>query len=208
MVTKRAKQDKGQEAEALKAKRELFCRYYTQNQELFGNATLSYAEAFDYKLDELSREGVYEEIESEDGTIEQGKLLEPSEYDKAYHTCSVLSSRLLRNADIQARITALLNELLKDNIVDSQLAKLITQDSDNTAKIAGIREYNKLRGRIIDKTQNVDRLPFGETDLSAVIAALPQERQDYYYGVIRELVAEAELSRSAGSGQSGGTGQA
>jgi hypothetical protein len=32
------------------------------------------------------------------------------------------------------------------------LAKLIQQD-DNRAKIDGIKEYNKLRGRIIDKSK-------------------------------------------------------
>ena len=30
----------------LNPRQELFCRYYTQNDELFGNATLSYAEAY------------------------------------------------------------------------------------------------------------------------------------------------------------------
>jgi hypothetical protein len=39
---------------------ELFCRYYTQNEKLFGNATHSYAEAYDYKLDTLSTHAVYE----------------------------------------------------------------------------------------------------------------------------------------------------
>ena len=29
-------------------KRELFCRYYTQNDKTFGNATHSYGEAYDY----------------------------------------------------------------------------------------------------------------------------------------------------------------
>jgi hypothetical protein len=37
-----------------------FCRYYTQNEKLFGNATHSYAEAYDYKLDTLSTHAVYE----------------------------------------------------------------------------------------------------------------------------------------------------
>lgn len=200
---------KAQADEQLKAKRELFCRCYTQNNELFGNATLSYAEAFDYKLDELSREAVYEtDIDEETGAETQGKLIEQSPHDKAYHVCSVLSSKLLRNDDIQARIRVLLNELLKDEIVDSELAKIIMRDGDMPSKIAGIREYNKLRGRIIDRTQQINRLPFGETDLSTVIATLAQERQDYFYGVITELIREAELLRSTGAAQGSGTGNA
>jgi len=192
-------------SEALKAKRELFCRYYTQNAELFGNATLSYAEAFDYKLEGLSKDGVYEQVVNEEtGEYENGDLIEASEYDKAYHVCGVEASKLLKKPDIQERVRVLLNEMLKDQVIDSELAKLILQDRDNTNKIAAIREFNKLRGRIIDKTQQVNRLPFGENDLSVVIAALPQERQDYFYAVINSLIEEAELARSAATVESGG----
>ena len=105
---------------------------------------------------------------------------------------------------MQARIRVLLNELLKDDVVDSQLAKIITQDGKLDAKVAAIREYNKLRGRIIDKTQQVNGLPFAETDLSEVIAALPHERQDDLYGIIHQLIEEAELQRSAGAAEGGG----
>jgi hypothetical protein len=52
---KSSKEQAEQEQTELNAKRELFCRYYTQNSELFGNATLSYAEAFDYKLEDKPR---------------------------------------------------------------------------------------------------------------------------------------------------------
>jgi hypothetical protein len=197
----RRKTSPEQAGNTLNPKNELFCRYYTQNSELFGNATHAYAEAFDYKLDTLSQKPVYSDPD-EDGNTEK---IEDSEYDRACHVCAVEASRLLRKPEIQARITVFLNELLKDEIVDSQLAKLITQDADNTAKIAAVREYNKLRGRIIDKTQQVSRLPFGETDLSAVIAALPQERQDYFYEIIKGLIEEAELLRSTATAQGGGT---
>lgn len=200
-----AKKTAGATTDQLKAKRELFCRYYTQNDELFGNATHAYAEAYDYKLDTLSQDAIYaEEIDEETGQKRRGELIEDSAYDKAVHVCAVEGSRLLRSPEIQARITELLNELLADGVVDSQLAKLILQNQDNTSKIAAIREYNKLRGRIIDKTQEVNRLPFGETDLSSVIATLPQERQDYFYGVIAKLIEEAELSRGAAKTESGG----
>jgi hypothetical protein len=148
------------EAEALKARRELFCRYYTQSGDNFGNATLSYADAFEYDLEELSREPVCDP--------DTGKKIEDSPYDKQYHVCSVMSSRLLRNDEIQKRIIVRLNELLKDEIVDSELAKIISQDRDNPSKVAAIREFNELRGRIIDRTQLINRLPFGEMDLSTV----------------------------------------
>ena len=177
----------------LRPKRELFCRYYTQNKELFGEATLSYAEAFGYDLDTLSREGVYETILNEDGEEEQ-KLVEASPYDKAYHVCAVEASKLLKNPDIQDRCRVLLNELLKDEVVDSERAKVIMQDRDLASKLRGIISYDKLRGRIIDKTQQVNRLPFGETDLSTVIATLPQERQDYFYAIITDTHRRSRAS--------------
>ena len=171
-------------------KGELFCRFYVQNAALFANATLSYAEAYDYKLDTLSNDAVY----SEPGEDGKRKKLDDSEYDKAYHVCAVEGSTLLKNPDIQARITTLLNEMLKDEVVDSQLAKLILQDDDSRAKIEGIKEYNKLRGRIIDKSK-IQIEKFAMDDLRALLAPLPTERQDQVYEIITAALAEAEALR-------------
>jgi hypothetical protein len=166
---------------------------------LFGNATLSYAEAFGYKLDELSKEDAKYK-----GKGAKRKLIEPSSYDKAYHVCSVQSSRLLRNADIQNRITALLNELLRDDIVDSQLAKIITQDDDLQSKVRAINEYNKVCGRIIDKTRDVTER-FAMDDVRELLAPLPLERQDEIYAILTTAIAEAELLRGAAQSQDGHT---
>lgn len=129
----------------LTPQQELFCRFYTQNSELFSNATLSYAEAYEYKLDECSQE---RPIVSNNPTV-YGE----SEYQKAYNTCSALASRLLRNDKIQKRVVQLLNEYLKDEVVDAELAKVIMQSYKLESKIAGIREYNKLKQRIIDRAE-------------------------------------------------------
>jgi hypothetical protein len=95
----------------------------------------------------LSTEGVYSEPDEDGHRIK----IEASEYDKAVHVCAVEASRLLRIPEVQSRITALLNEILKDDVVDSQLAKLIMQDDEPAAKIAAIREYNKVWQRITEK---------------------------------------------------------
>jgi hypothetical protein len=137
----------------LPAQREFFCRLYAQNSEFFGNATLSYAEAYAFNLDSLSRKCPNENHGDED----EGECA-PSEYNLAYQTCSVNGSRLLRNAQVQDRVTSLLNEMLKDDIVDAQLAKLIL-DADGPTRIAAIREYNKIRQRIVEK---VDHTSGGE----------------------------------------------
>lgn len=185
--------------DTLNPKQELFCQYYAQNQELFGNATLSYAEAYDYKLDTLSKD------DAKYKTVKGKKvLIERSTFGKAENVCAVMGARLLRNAKIQSRITALLNELLRDDIVDSQLAKVITQDSDLQSKVRAINEYNKVRGRIIDKTRDVTER-FAVDDIRELLAPLPQERQDEIYAILTTAIGEAEALRSAAQIQKGHT---
>jgi hypothetical protein len=108
-ATTASQQTAEEKEQELQLKREAFFQYYTKNQEMFGNATRSYAEAFIYKLDELSRQPRYE------GKGKKRKKL-PSEYDLACNVCAVEGGRLLRIPQIQEHITALLNELLRDDI--------------------------------------------------------------------------------------------
>lgn len=98
------KQDQNLEKPKLNPKQELFCQFYVKNSELFSNATLAYAEAYEYALEELDRTSEY----AEEGETKIG----PSEYEKAYKVCSVQGSKLLRNPKIQGRMTELLNEML------------------------------------------------------------------------------------------------
>lgn len=131
-------------------KHELFCRFYTHNDALRGNATHSYAEAYEYKLDTLPTD---DEVFDWEGQGEGAKqiLVEKSTYDKAINVCAVEGARLIRNPKIQKRITELFNELLADDVVDKELVKVILQDDDLRPKVAAISEYNKLRQRITDK---------------------------------------------------------
>jgi len=168
--------------ETLAIKQELFCQCYAKNRELFGNATLSYAEAFEYKLE----------------------LLDGDDYRKQYSVCATMSSRLLKKDEIQARIVVLLNELLKDDIVDSELAKIIQQDADLPSKIRAINEFNKIRGRILDRTR-IEHERFDVDDIRAILSVLPQERQDQVYATITAAIAEAELLRSSTQVQTSST---
>ena len=69
-----------------------------------------------------------------------------------YGSAATASRKLLVRTDITDRINALLDEAgLNDNFVDKQLLIMITQNADYSAKIQAIREYNKLRQRIIEK---------------------------------------------------------
>jgi hypothetical protein len=170
----------------LNAKRELFCRHYAQGEGTFGNATLSYAAAYDIDLQFINK------------TDRWGNQVQQPVDLGRYNVCSVNGSRLLRDAKVKKRVQELRLELLNDEFVDAELVNVIQQNEERGPKVAAIREFNKLRMRIVDITKDIStRLPFGETDLSTVIATLPQERQDYFYGVITSLIEEAELQRRA-----------
>jgi hypothetical protein len=127
--------EKEKEAAELNAKRELFCRYYAQGEGTFGNATLSYSAAYEIELGDLTWHD------------KDGNLRVHRDYAAGYHVCSVNGARLLRNADVQSRITVLLNELLKDEIVDAELAKVIKQDGDLSSAVASSRRAKSRKCR-------------------------------------------------------------
>src|SRR3990167_6405063 len=116
----------------LNPKQELFCQFYINNKESFGNATLSYALAYDLDAD-----------------------LKGSDGQKAsYWLANKASNKLLSNPRVRSRVTQLLNDLMTDEIVDSELSKVIQQDGDLSSKVSAIREYNKLKKRITEKYEH------------------------------------------------------
>jgi hypothetical protein len=131
----------------LNPQRMRFCKLYTQNSNLFGNATLCYAEAFGFDLESLSQEAVYGEPD-EFGKREK---LEDSEYTKAYNTCSVNGSGLLRITKIDEYIKVLLNEMMTNENADAELAWVMKQRQDLGPKIQALREFNKLKNRILNE---------------------------------------------------------
>lgn len=60
--------------------------------------------------------------------------------------------RLLTNVYILRRIDELMEIYINDQVVDKNLGVVILQNADFSSKVAAIREYNKLKQRIIDKT--------------------------------------------------------
>lgn len=71
-----------------------------------------------------------------------------------YNTAKVEASKYLTNPNILARINELLDaSWLNDEFVDKQLLKLLTQEIDFTNKLWAIKEYNKLKQRIVDKSE-------------------------------------------------------
>lgn len=122
----------------LTLKEERFCYFYVKNEETRGNKTHSYALAYGIDLDKLSDE---KPIDTE------GEIIGRSPRAKAENCCASAAVQLLRKLKISDYCTKLWNNTLKDEIVDGELAKIILQDDKLEAKIAGIREYNRLRKR-------------------------------------------------------------
>jgi phage terminase small subunit len=108
-------------AKSLTQKQELFCQYYIVKR---GNATQAYIDA--YKID-VTKKG-------------------------SYAAARVSAHVNLTKDNIKARIRELLDEVeLTDEFVDTELKHLIWQDENLGAKAVGVREYNKLKGRITEK---------------------------------------------------------
>lgn len=105
---------------------EMFCQYYVGAYDTFGNATKSYAKAYDKDVSSPPQ----------------------------YATCRTEGYRLLTIPDIIKRINELLKDLImNDTSVDSELAFVIMQRKDLSSKMRAIQEYNKLNQRITDKAE-------------------------------------------------------
>jgi hypothetical protein len=117
----------------LLARQERFCQLYATHEEFFGNGTQTYLEVYD---------------------IDRSK-------PNWYKTAQVCASKLLLNTMVLDRINKLLEEGgLNEAFVDKQLKLLITQNADFTNKLGAIKEFNKLKQRITDKTDlTSDGLP-------------------------------------------------
>jgi hypothetical protein len=115
---------KKNEETGLNPNQEKFCHCYV-SKEFFAHGVESYAEAYGINLD-----------------------------NKTYNTCKVQASKLLTNPNILSRIRQLLDlSGLNDEYVDREMLFVITQNSDLNAKMKGIDSYNKLKSRIVEKTE-------------------------------------------------------
>lgn len=128
--------------DVLTLKQERFCRYYAQDSNLYGNGVLAFAEAYEYDLDNADRTRDIDEKGNE--------IKGTSDYDRQYNTCAVSANRLLIKDNIIKRINELLNEQLNDTVIDARLSEIILHGDDKDS-IAAIKEYNKLKQRIVDK---------------------------------------------------------
>lgn len=111
--------------EKLTQRQERFCQLYATDKEFFGNGVETYVEVYD---------------------VDKTK---PNWYKSA---CSS-ASRLLSNVKVCERINEILEETgFNDVFIDKQLSFLITQHADFTNKLGAIKEFNKLKQRIVERT--------------------------------------------------------
>lgn len=122
----------------LKPNQELFCRLYAGGGEYFGNGVWSYILA--YKKDKDIPLTTY------------GSLNETQK--RAYEIAKADAANLVTNSNIQKRCNELLDDLIKDEIVDRELAKVIMQNDELSAKVSAIKEYNQLKNRLKPETPN------------------------------------------------------
>ena len=118
----------------LNPKQERFCKLYATDKEFFANGVESYVEAY-----------------------------QPKKIGNWYQTARASASRLLTSINILKRIDELLEmQGLNDVYVDKRLAFWITQTAHPTASLEGIKEYNKLKQRILNKIEMSGNLNMGK----------------------------------------------
>jgi len=127
-----------------------FCEYYAGGGEYFGNGVWSYILA--YKL--------------EIPLIAYSSLSEIQK--KSYDSAKQMASELLTNLYIKKRCNELLDALIRDDIVDRELAKVILQNNELPAKVSAIKEYNLLRNRIKQPDSPKVEIIFGNEQIKKI----------------------------------------
>lgn len=149
------------------ARHELFCIYFTRpHTDTFSNSTLSYAESFDFDLDNLSRK---------QPKSKKGKKFEMSPYDKAYATCAVSGRRLIRKDNILKKINKRLEALYgSEGELNAELAKVAFQDNDYGSKLTAIRDINKLHRRLSPKEDLDNPLDAAAQPITRIEIVMPE----------------------------------
>lgn len=129
-------EDKESVKDKLNAKQLLFCQYYV-SEETYGNGVRSYCKAYG-----LSYEDVKQQAQAR-----------------------YSASHLLDNRNISQHINNLLEDGgLNHEFIDKRLLFLISQNEDKGTALQAIKEYNKLKMRILDSLKDKD--PDGNFDIS------------------------------------------
>lgn len=132
----------------LTLQQEMFCRYFTSPSEFYGNGIQSYSLAYNHDISS----------------------------PRGYAVARSRASSLLSSLNIMTRIDDLLQTTgLNDQNVDKQLLHVIVQNAEYSSKVAAIREYNKLKKRIDDRS--VLEMPVTRVE---IVQATPKKNDPEY----------------------------
>lgn len=133
--------------EKLNLKQEAFCQLYVTPTEFFGNGVQTYIE-------------VYQPDQTKKGW---------------YNSACASASQILSNIKICNRINELLEEGgFNDQFSDKQLKFLMTQNADFKSKLGALKEFNRLKQRIVEKTD----LTSGGEILSGLVTYRPEKKNE------------------------------
>lgn len=109
----------------LNERQDRFCKLYAYSV-LRGNGVQCYAQAYEIDLEQ------------------QG----------AYNSARAAASRLLTDGNVLSYIRSMYEANdLNETVVDNELAFVISQNADFGSKVAAIKEFNQLKGRIVKKIE-------------------------------------------------------
>ena len=113
-----------------------FCQLYAGGGEFCGNGVWSYIVAND--------------LTNIIPLVSYSNLNETEK--KAYNTAKAMAAKWLTRRNISQQCDKILDKLIRDDVVDRELARVIMQNDELSAKVAAIREYNLLKSRITAKS--------------------------------------------------------
>lgn len=129
---------------SLTPQQELFCQYYAFG-DTYANGTQSYILAYDI---DASDKG-------------------------SYHVARTGAYENLTKPAILARLKELIQLKMCDETVDNKLAFIIDQNADLNVALGGVKEYNKMKGRITEKHDIT-----GTLTMSGVLEAIKNHKND------------------------------
>lgn len=136
-------------------KHELFAYLYVgySNRDMFGNGTRCYMHV--YSRAEVERlEKLIDELREKKPA---GYSVKVAQYEARLksigNTARSNAAELLANTSILSRVNYLMDQLISNDFMDRELAYTAGQRFDLNAKVAAIREYNRLKDRAADKLE-------------------------------------------------------
>lgn len=130
----------------LTEKQEMFCRFYSQLSDTYGNGTWSYALAYGHDLENASRS----DFEKDEKGLD---IPYSSSFNKLENICAVGATRLLRKDKIIERVRNLKAEWFDDDkIIDTRIMDIILKGKDTDA-IAAIKHRNELKQRVTKRLE-------------------------------------------------------